>query len=1734
MTRTKEVYAGGKRYIATYDHNELVKMTPINTNNEEQQKKADSTAQGGVIHGKWSSSNAPNSDPRKFIPEDPIEYNERKLLDKTNSGTASARERAISRVMRKDRESKLSPNIADDYKKLIDEYNSFDKKVVTQNEFDKMRENSKKIRDNLQKYSEYFDIYGSDNETVKMFDEMTETANGINDEWSKFKTADEYRGVRVSSKINTYAELRQKRALLQRKRGNEGYNSDRIESELDALEKYGYNKNVVASMTEEDFENEIERLKTAKENAGSRANKYNSYDYINAQYNDAVNVRGLSEEEAKKELQEQQKKAGREVEYYDGLLNEMTELERITKIERNVSKKWKDYKNAASLGGVPVKKRGKTGSREYDAINHPEIYNDQSPVIGKLQYNQDKAGIYSYMTNDERGTYNYIYSTESPEKASEYLEDIIPILTKRKSQDESMGAYKFGQNHGITGTVGSVLWNASAGLAGSIVNNGKNIFATISGEEIDPYDPRFQGTKNAQMAQQGVKDNIDSNIWKIAYSAGTQAVEQALTMGIAAGIGGAVGKTAGAFSKGANTAQIANKAANIANQVLLSSKAMLSTTLEYKENGESDLAAVGMGMLSGIIEAYTERNSLSNLLKSPDIFKDMAKSAKFGKWAKKVGIDALKEGLEEVESNALNTVAALAFDYRNNDTFLSAIDKAKAEGKSDSEALTEAIKTVAPEYIESFAVGALAGGIFGAANTAASVRSVNSLTDFSADYFSENGTSIENVTKLLIDMGYTDDAQIYKAANAIMKKGNGKNVSAENEALFEDDLRLRGVLHGYVEVVDAKMNRDRVNTVLSEAREASASADFENDNSEKAVSTMPGKTVAGTSESDIEARGQGYTQITETDSGKAFRERGRNGSKIYTYALNEGGLAEQLVNEGYTAEQATKVIDNLFTFMYNQGRTNGDIELAVRTASENILPNHESEAREFFVAGQMDAQGRLIGKTNAMLVPNQTLKNMQKNGQINSVTVRAINALASKLGINIRFSDMMRDGEAGYFNKATGTLMINANAKNKYFLTAVHESIHAIRTIHPESYNKLSDIVYEVLSGNESGFDKAWSKTLAIYKKEASKDGKLNRDLIDEELTAKVVSHLLTDESYIKELAKTNRNAVQRIYDAIVDLFEKIFKRYSENATPMEIEFKDALKELQSDFNSIKAIYENALKETTNLQQNKMVLPQSADGTEVLNSKTITADDVRLIQSIGRKSINQLNEKELEKLENVAQKYYAEMGVKSPFFRRWFGDWRELDKSNVKVIRVNNINNFNAVKDTLRRNFNNSDTGWKNISVGRQGIDDTISHTGRYKVSEKTLSEIKLLIENSVLLDSEVTDTNTSKKKHPHSLLMHKLYSPVVQNEKNYIAKITIEEYMENEDTNKKFYNLRDIEISPRSVDFISNENPNQIAKLGDKISVSDLFSLVKTYDKDFKPKPCSLVLNDDGTPKEVYHGSGENFSKFDITKSRSWDRVPDYDLPGFYFSENVDESSSYGNIRSFYIKISNPYNGDIYSLAKEKGSYRDAYEYLVENGYDGIVDDELGEGFDEYIVLNPNNIKSVENGGTFSSWDDDILYSKEEIEAEEKLFSATDEVKIKFSQKVDAWYNGDLKEDDYFELGDTPLVLKALGTKDLPMVYDMNVMYKMTGGKHSIYKDNIKELPQAINNPIMVFKSSSVNNAYVLVTELSDKFGDAVIVAVHLNRYQDRIRINKIASAYGKIGIENFVNTESERGQLK
>ncbi len=89
---------------------------------------------------------------------------------------------------------------------------------------------------------------------------------------------------------------------------------------------------------------------------------------------------------------------------------------------------------------------------------------------------------------------------------------------------------------------------------------------------------------------------------------------------------------------------------------------------------------------------------------------------------------------------------------------------------------------------------------------------------------------------------------------------------------------------------------------------------------------------------------------------------------------------------------------------------------------------------------------------------------------------------------------------------------------------------------------------------------------------------------------------------------------------------------------------------------------------------------------------------------------------------------------------------------------------------------------------------------------------------------------------------MHKFYSCVAIDGKHYIAKMAVDEsYAPGQnDTNKKFYHVRAIKIEPISSVGIGVNHIPIMDETGSVIIVSDLFNLVKTYDKEFNPKPVS------------------------------------------------------------------------------------------------------------------------------------------------------------------------------------------------------------------------------------------------------------------------------------------------------
>lgn len=385
----------------------------------------------------------------------------------------------------------------------------------------------------------------------------------------------------------------------------------------------------------------------------------------------------------------------------------------------------------------------------------------------------------------------------------------------------------------------------------------------------------------------------------------------------------------------------------------------------------------------------------------------------------------------------------------------------------------------------------------------------------------------------------------------------------------------------------------------------------------------------------------------------------------------------------------------------------------------------------------------------------------------------------------------------------------------------------------------------------------------------------------------------------------------------------------------------------------------------------------------------ITVDDLQAIRAIGRKSVNDFTADDVRATEKWARKFYRELGTKSPFFRAWFGDWRAEDGGKINTVVASESSGKNP-----RGIFKNKDTGW-DITSSSVGYDETVSHSGKDKRSLAAMRTIDKLLENAVLLDTEISAYGRGKKS-VYTAFMHKFYALIYIDGAPNIAKIAVDEsYMPGQsDTNKKFYHVRAIQIEAVPSVGIGNSHTPIMEKTASTISISDLYALVKRYDKDFKPKAVNpALLNEDGTPKVIYHGTNsEAFTVFDSDKSG---RVKKSVLgDGYYFAAEEESATHYGeHVIPVYLNMENPYKvyardggmraqmAEDFNMDANAISRGDIQSILQANGYDGVLlysSKYAADGdFSTAVVFDNTQIKSAtDNVGTFDRENPDIRFS--------------------------------------------------------------------------------------------------------------------------------------------------------------
>ena len=413
-------------------------------------------------------------------------------------------------------------------------------------------------------------------------------------------------------------------------------------------------------------------------------------------------------------------------------------------------------------------------------------------------------------------------------------------------------------------------------------------------------------------------------------------------------------------------------------------------------------------------------------------------------------------------------------------------------------------------------------------------------------------------------------------------------------------------------------------------------------------------------------------------------------------------------------------------------------------------------------------------------------------------------------------------------------------------------------------------------------------------------------------------------------------------------------------------------------------------------------------------NKPILIKDIENIHSItekrGQVSVNNLNHDEIKVLQKWGYKYWTDpnIGIKSPFFRSTFGEWRaHQTKDYVTIAEIPPYVASNEARKEQRGTVTNGDTGWS-IRISRQGETNTISHSGGQRLSEYGLAGIRDLIQNAYLFNTELHEHHSNNASVDRIAFDHKLYSLGKDGDGSIgLYRITVEEIYQNEKypQDMRFHNLKYIEKVADNIGSLTRGNYARGAESTNDVSttiysIADLYRFVKQFDNEFSPAPevNPILLNEDGTPKVFYHGSkSHGIISFEprhggifVTESEKYANL---------YTRQHGTNSNSGKVYPVYISAQNfldTRKPEIRELVEKEIKTGDSKQELItpiglphavyaeelsllakKHGYDGLILDEIGyepedSSYDKlsrisYVVFSSTQVKSAtDNIGTF------------------------------------------------------------------------------------------------------------------------------------------------------------------------
>lgn len=641
-----------------------------------------------------------------------------------------------------------------------------------------------------------------------------------------------------------------------------------------------------------------------------------------------------------------------------------------------------------------------------------------------------------------------------------------------------------------------------------------------------------------------------------------------------------------------------------------------------------------------------------------------------------------------------------------------------------------------------------------------------------------------------------------------------------------------------------------------------------------------------------------------------------------------------------------------------------------------------------------------------------TVEGSAKNVKLNRQQEAGMNAARVLAGMGLNVSVFAsteaerKDGAYnGIFRSSDGSIRVDLNAGNDgqgvmgYALS--HEFTHFVEELSAEKFRKFTDILFDVLGKNDVDVNRLIEAKEAVLRNTEEYKGRSEKELraiAYSEVVAEMMEPVLTDTDAISRISQKIKQQDKGLWGKIKDFIKGIVEKLKAAYRDMEPDSAIArlTRETVTNSEAVLDAFSEAAADAVlnyNLQDGQKNNAREG-GLYSLREQTqqeLTTQYQADVDSI----LNMQDTTQRQLLVGYTPSIYQELGMPSLPLTIGSGHVYSTAKTEAQARQDGNYKrgvHYHGLGDAAVKNIYNAIQdpvmiiAAKDVSKSASPMRSTHSVVAIVDIGtagKSLLVPIEITAERTV--NGVQMDVNTISSVYERNVSNLVKEAIALENSGDVGVYYAKKEALTLPAAGVRFPVRLQQSIASNSIIHRFSEKVNM------KISENTQSQQFKRWFGDWQndPAKASKVVNADGTPKVMYHGTNAEFTVFDRSKGKKKIHLNVLG-DGNYFTASEQGAARYGeNVVPAYLNIKNPYvkadgfNTVADQIASEFGIARDSFtgkdvsSILRQRGYDGVV---MYDGNGEIVIANAfdsTQIKSAtDNVGTFDGSNPDIRYS--------------------------------------------------------------------------------------------------------------------------------------------------------------